>query len=46
MSPEEFSRYVLPLFVTPVVNYLWPDSDTLNTELRDYILEMEKSKPA
>jgi len=44
MSPKEFSKYVLPLFVTPVVNYQWPDSNTLNTELRNYILGMEKSE--
>lgn len=44
MSPEEFSKYVLPVFVTPVVNYLWPESDTLNADLREYILELEKSE--
>ena len=44
MSPEEFSKHVLPVFVTPVVNYQWPDSDELNTQLREYVLELEKSE--
>ena len=45
MNPEEFSKYVLPVFVTPVVNYRWPDSDVLNAELREFVLEMEKNEP-
>lgn len=44
MTPEEFSKYVLPVFVTPVVNYQWPDSGELNAQLREHILEMEKTK--
>jgi uncharacterized protein (TIGR02466 family) len=30
-------------FGTPISTYLWPDSDTLNAELRDVILQKEKS---
>lgn len=44
MSPEEFSKFVLPVFVTPVVNFLWSDSESLNADLREYVLEIEKSE--
>ena len=29
-TPIDFSRCIAPLFVTPVVNYLWEDSADLN----------------
>ena len=44
MTPEEFSKYVLPVFVTPVVNYRWPDSEELNAHLREHILALEKTQ--
>ena len=33
-------------FATPIVTYLWPDSDAVNGELRDLILAAEAKGPA
>ncbi|MBW9260547.1 MAG: 2OG-Fe(II) oxygenase family protein [Candidatus Thiodiazotropha sp. (ex. Lucinisca nassula)] len=44
MSSLDLSDNILPVFVTPVVNYLWPNSADLNAELQAYILECEKSE--
>ncbi|MCG8316019.1 MAG: 2OG-Fe(II) oxygenase family protein [Pseudomonadales bacterium] len=46
MNPAEFSKHILPVFVTPVVNYRWPDSDSLNAKLRELILKMETTEPS
>jgi uncharacterized protein (TIGR02466 family) len=43
MNDMDLSKNVLPVFVTPVVNYLWPDSEKLNEELRETILELEQT---
>lgn len=44
MNPEEFAKHVLPVFVTPVINYRWPDSDALNKDLRSFILTLEQTE--
>ena len=46
MTPEQLSKSVLPLFVTPVVNYRWPDSDELNAQLLETILSQETQEPS
>lgn len=38
-------RHTMMTFGTPVLSYRWPDSHTLNDELRAVILDAEKRKP-
>ena len=36
-------EHVAMVFGTPISSYLWADSDTLNAELRNVILQQEKA---
>lgn len=38
-------RMTIPIFDTPISNYLWPDVGRLNTELADVIRRHEQSDP-
>ena len=44
-TPIDFSRCIAPLFVTPVVNYLWEDSADLNAALQTHIQSLQESTP-
>lgn len=39
-SANEFQKHMLPIFVTPVANYLLPDHQELNQQLQSAILQM------
>jgi uncharacterized protein (TIGR02466 family) len=38
-------RFTVPIFATPISNYLWPNSDGLNAALAAAILERERAHP-
>ncbi|MFQ5783981.1 MAG: TIGR02466 family protein [Alphaproteobacteria bacterium] len=38
-------EHTMMLFATPIVTYVWPDSDALNQALKDLILAAEKKEP-
>ena len=40
----DLSRNTVPAFITPVVNYLWQDSEQLNAELAELILAAEANE--
>jgi uncharacterized protein (TIGR02466 family) len=44
-APLSLRRFMMVTFGTPILSYRWPDSDSLNAELRAVILDAEKSKP-
>lgn len=41
----DIAKTLVPLFATPISNYLWPDSQALNAELTDAIHALAKSDP-
>ncbi|TGD70946.1 hypothetical protein E4634_20295 [Mangrovimicrobium sediminis] len=38
------SGNTVPAFITPVINYLWPDSETLNARLAELVQDMANSE--
>lgn len=38
MQPSALDQHILPAFYTPLVNYLWPQVESLNRDLQQHIL--------
>jgi uncharacterized protein (TIGR02466 family) len=43
MSVDKLEQHMLPAFATPIVNYHWSDSDSLNTDLAAHVRLLEQS---
>jgi uncharacterized protein (TIGR02466 family) len=43
VSGDQIREHMLPIFATPICNYLWPDSGALNRALGDAIFSREQA---
>ncbi|WP_078120470.1 TIGR02466 family protein [Thiosocius teredinicola] len=44
-QPLDIAKTIVPLFASPISNYIWPESEAINDQLRHTITEMASNDP-